>query len=113
MHEASIAESIIDAVEAFAKDKGYTRIEGVKVRVGKMTAVLPDALLFAFDALKEKTMLEGASLTIQEIPVRLKCLSCGHFFTPDSIRLACPLCNSVKTEVLSGKELDIESIDVE
>ena len=113
MHETSIAQSIIESVEEFAKERNYERIKAVNVRVGKMTAVLPDALLFAFDALKEKTSLENARLIIKDIPITLSCRECKATFRPDAIRLSCPKCGSIKTDVLAGKELDIESIEVE
>jgi len=113
MHEASIARSIIEAVESFMKEKGYEKIKTVNVRIGKMMAVLPDALLFAFDALKGETTLEDAELHIKEIPIKLECTQCGNVFEPDSIRLMCPRCGGIKTDVLAGKELDIESVEVE
>lgn len=65
MHELGIAQAIVDIA---AESSGGARVLRVVVEVGKLAAVLPDALRFSFDVASEGTLVEGAALEIIERP---------------------------------------------
>lgn len=113
MHELGIMTGVMDAVMASAQNAGAERITKVTLRVGRMTEAVEDALQFAFEALSENTMAEGATLEIIMIEPESICLNCGLEYTHDRFHMVCPECQSPFTELLRGKELEIASIEVD
>ncbi|NTU42770.1 MAG: hydrogenase maturation nickel metallochaperone HypA [Nitrospirales bacterium] len=113
MHEASIASSLLEIAVRECEGNGYKTIESVKVSIGKATGVLPEALLFAFEAMKTGTIAEKASLIIEEIPITGLCKSCNSEFRVDEkYVLCCPLCESASFTVTAGRELNITEMEV-
>lgn len=113
MHEASIVHGILEIAIKECEGSGYSTIESVKVSVGKAAGVLPEALLFAFDAMKIGTIAETASLIIEEIPVTGRCHSCDREFSvEEKYVLCCPLCEGASFTLMSGRELNITEMEV-
>jgi len=117
MHEMSIAQSLIDIIEQEMAKHNVTRLHKVKVMHGRLANVVPEALQFAWQALTSDTPLAGAELTMEEVPLRVRCRKCGVEFEPDEASLllmTCPQCGEeLGHEVLSGKELYIENLEAE
>ncbi len=109
MHELSIAESIISSVQERLPGQ---RVSLVRVRVGTLTAVVPDALLFCFDLATSGTDLEGARLEIEQGEARAHCRDCDVEFVLPDLFLVCS-CGSADLEVLAGRELQVASVEVE
>jgi len=97
MHELGIMSGVMDSVQRAANDAGAQRVLKISLSVGEMTEAIEDALRFAFEALAEGTMCEDAELEITMIPPKSICLECGSAFS----------------ELLQGKELRIDSIEVD
>ena len=113
MHEMGIALQIIEiAVASLPADLGEARVARVNLKIGKLAAVVPDSLRFCFDVAVKDTPLAGADLTIEEIPVVARCKDCNAKWTIDQPVFICKTCESGSLEILSGRELDIESIEV-
>ena len=113
MHEMGIALQIIEiATAALPADLGAARVTRVNLKIGKLAAVVPDSLRFCFDVAVKDTPLAGANLTIEEIPVVARCKDCNAQWTIDEPVFICKTCESGTLEILSGRELDIESIEV-
>jgi hydrogenase nickel incorporation protein HypA/HybF len=113
MHEVAIAQGLLDIVTENCKKQGYTGIESIKVKIGKASGVVPDALLFAFETMKADTIAAKASLIIDEIPVGGFCNSCNSNFTVnDSYVISCPNCNSFSIRVDTGRELNVDEMEV-
>ncbi|MCX7988713.1 MAG: hydrogenase maturation nickel metallochaperone HypA [Thermodesulfovibrio sp.] len=114
MHEASIATELIKIAVSECDRSGFTKIDSIKVIVGRATGVMTDALLFAFNVLKEGTPAEKANLIIEEIPVRGICRDCGKDFESNENYLIfeCPSCGSFSINLISGKELNITEMEV-
>ena len=114
MHELSIAMSILDILESACRDKGYSRVEAVRGKVGKATCVMKDSLLFSFDCSKKGTVAEGARLEIDEIPLGVSCRDChSESAVDEAYVLACPRCGGKSFQVTSGHELEISELEVE
>ena len=78
-----------------------------------MTEAIEDALRFAFEALSEGTMCESAELEITMIPPVSICAECGNEYEHDRFHMLCPECGSSFTQLIQGKELQIDSIEVD
>ena len=90
---------------------GKERVTRVRLEVGRLTAVVPDAMRFCFEVCARGTSLEGAVLQIDEVPGRIRCARCG-----DETELADPIplcpCGSAEVEVIAGRELRIKEVEV-
>ncbi len=111
MHEFSIAADLLEAALAVIRTHGGQAIERLHVRIGCLRQVVPEALLFAFDALTPGTLAEGATLTWEEVPSCIRCRGCGTIFVPPERWFwSCPACSTPGGEVLAGEELVLERV---
>jgi hydrogenase nickel incorporation protein HypA/HybF len=108
MHELGITQEIIAIA---SEGSGGVKIKRIVVEIGKLSAVLPDAVKFCFDLCSEGTAAEGAILEILEIPGRAKCRGCSAVVLLDRPYGLCA-CGESDLEWLSGEELKIKEIEV-
>jgi hydrogenase nickel incorporation protein HypA/HybF len=114
MHEMGIALQIIEiAAASIPEDMKDARVKKVNLKVGKLSAVVPTSLKFCFEIAAKDTRLSGAELDIEEIPVLAKCRECGEEWTINDPVFTCIKCGSGSIDVISGRELDIASIEVQ
>lgn len=113
MHEMSLMQGILDSVEKAARDAGATAVSEIRLSVGEMTEIVPDAMDFAFEAMSPGTLCEGAQLKVSMIAIRSRCTICDFEFEHDRYHWGCPECESLATELLAGRDMYIESIEVE
>ncbi len=114
MHEASIAQAIIEALEEECQKHPGSHLQRVKLRIGMATGVMIDSLVFAFEAAKVGTVASRATLEIEEVPFKGRCNHCKlEFFSEDGIFLICPNCDSAFVETISGRELEISELELE
>lgn len=107
MHELSLIQAVMEEIEQAARAHNISRVARVKLVVGRLTAALPDALQFAFEALSPGTIFEGAELEIEEVDIRLRCPACGRETVVKEITYWCPACGT-RAEIVAGKELYID-----
>jgi hydrogenase nickel incorporation protein HypA/HybF len=108
MHELAIVEDILVTV---CEASGGARIRRVVVEVGRLTAVLPDAMRFCFELASDGTLAEGATLEIVETPGRARCRACSSELTLDRPFGRCA-CGGTDLDWLAGDELRIQSMEV-
>ena len=113
MHEFGLMQSVLESVENAAIEAGASYVSRITLSIGEMTEVVQDALDFAFEALAEGTRSERAQLVVNMIRPRSLCAECGNEFEHDRYHWACPQCDSLATQLLAGKELYIDSIEVD
>ena len=116
MHELGIMTGVLDSVEASAKEAGADRVLVVRLSVGEMTEAIEDALRFAFEALSEQqeyALCAGAELDITMVRPKSRCLECGAEYEHDRFHMLCPECGSFATELIAGRELQIDNIEVD
>lgn len=108
MHELAITRGVVDMV---AERTAGRRVVGVRMRVGGLTCVVPEALQFCFEVAAAGTPLEGAALVVDEVPGRLACRACGEASeVADGLRL-CP-CGSGDVAVTAGEDLQVVSVEL-
>ena len=108
--------SVLEAAKESARDAGATKLLKVSLSVGEMTEAIEDALRFAFEALSEQqeyALCAGAELDIAMVRPRSRCLECGAEYDHDRFHMLCPECGSFATELVAGRELQIDSIEVD
>jgi len=114
MHELSIAQSIVDVVEARAAECNATRVKDVRLRIGEANAVVTDSLTFCFEMLASlDPILTGAKLLIDIVPHRARCCHCDREFTIVNFVAQCPTCGEWSSEIVSGTELQILEMEIE
>ena len=104
---------VVESVEQAARDAGALKVYQVDLSVGVMTEAFEEALQFAFEALQEGTLLQGAKLHINMVQPKSICLDCAEEFKHDRFHMRCPICGSADTHLLEGRELRIDSIEVD
>ncbi|MFF2160204.1 hydrogenase maturation nickel metallochaperone HypA [Streptomyces sp. NPDC058175] len=112
MHEMSIAMAVVGQVQEAAElNGGVTSVTSVRLQVGELAGVVPDALSFCFELACAETLLEGAELVTESVPGRARCAPCADEWAvgmPPG--LCCPRCGEPTPELLSGRELQIVSV---
>ena len=113
MHELSIAMGIVDAATDEAKQRSVV-VSAVHLRLGALSGVVKDALLFSYEVACQDTVLEGSRLIIEEVPVAVFCPQCKQKRVLPSVQsFTCPECGTPSGEVLQGKELEVFALEVE
>jgi hydrogenase nickel incorporation protein HypA/HybF len=114
MHELSIAQSIVEVATESAVRANATRVLKVNLRLGALSGVVKDSLLFCYDLSTQDTMLEGSSLEFVELPVIIHCAQCAEDRELPGIRqFRCPVCGTPSGDVRQGQELEIGSLELE
>jgi hydrogenase nickel incorporation protein HypA/HybF len=113
MHEMAIAQGVLDIVLAAAAENDAAAVTRIKLQVGEMTEVEPAALTFCFTALAAGTAAAAAELAIEVLPLVGRCRDCGREFRVERFRFLCPGCGSAGVEIISGRELKVEHLEVE
>lgn len=111
MHEMSIALEVVEQVEEAVRPEGFEVVESVRLQIGELAGVVPDALRFCFSLACEGTVLDGAELLTDVVPGRARCVPCDAAWpTGMPPQLCCPRCDGATSELLSGRELRIVSV---
>lgn len=113
MHELSLIASVFDVLEEKAREHGASRVTAVMLRVGVMSGAVPDLLQSAFDIYRQGTLAERARLEIIVVPLRLRCPDCGGEAAREDGDFSCAACGSRRVEIVEGRELIIERIELE
>jgi hydrogenase nickel incorporation protein HypA/HybF len=113
MHELSIANSLVEIATEHATEAGAQKVNSITLRIGALSCVHRNALEFSFELVTMDTLLEGATLKIIDVPVRVFCIPCDHEVQLPGIQsFRCPACNTPSADIRQGKELDIDSIEI-
>ncbi|MGA3161891.1 MAG: hydrogenase maturation nickel metallochaperone HypA [Terracidiphilus sp.] len=118
MHELSIVTSIVETVtETLAtlpdSSRG-ARVLEVRLRVGALASVIPESLEFCWGIASEGTPLEGSRLVVNVLPVVMHCTGCGEDVELEGVQsFRCPKCGEPCSEMRQGRELEIDSIEID
>ena len=112
MHEISIMQGTLDLALQTAKASAATQIHSLRMRVGAMTGVVPEALQFAFEVLREDTIAAEAQLEVEAVPATGWCPECQLEFEVQQWLQVCPKCQRPSPELRGGLELELASMEV-
>ena len=113
MHELSIAQEVIRIVEERARIHGGGRVTLLRLSVGELSGVVPEALRFALEACSRGTHSEGMRVEIDNTPARAECRNCHAEWHFGSDRIECPECRGTKIEIRGGDDLRVDSFELE
>ena len=115
MHELALMTSVVDRVCEIARAEGAERITDIHIKCGALSGVIPEALEFCFDVCVAETIARDAALHIHPVPAAWRCPQCRQTtdrLSDNAIPL-CPACGSPELQITSGREFEIESIEIE
>ena len=113
MHELSIAMGIVDAALEEAQRRGV-QVTAVHLRLGALSGVVKDALMFSYEVACQDTPLQGSQLIVEDVPVIVFCPQCQGVRTLPSVQLfQCPECSMPTMDVRQGKELEVFALEVQ
>lgn len=114
MHELSIVSSIVDSVTETLVAYPGAKVKQVRLRVGALASVIEDSLQFCYGIATEGTALQGSALIVKVLPVRMHCDRCQQDVEIASLQsFRCPRCNEPLSDLRQGRELEIESIEID
>jgi len=113
MHELAITQSMLDLVLTQAGKAGAKEVGRINLVIGEMTGVVKECIQFYFDFLSQGTLAEGAALSFTAVATKARCRVCDKLFELKEFDWACPHCGGREIEIVAGKELFVESIEVE
>jgi hydrogenase nickel incorporation protein HypA/HybF len=112
MHELSIMQSALEQALEQARRAGARRVHEIRLRIGALSGVVPEALQMAFGVLTTGTLAEKAVLAIEDVPARFWCRTCHCEFTAETLFGECPTCRAVSPELRAGRELELASMEI-
>jgi hydrogenase nickel incorporation protein HypA/HybF len=114
VHELSIVSSIVDSVTETLEAYPGARVKEVRLRVGALASVVEDSLQFCYGIATDGTPLEGSKLVVTILPVMMHCDACGQNVAIASLQsFRCPRCDEPVSDLRQGRELEIESIEID
>ncbi|MGQ9800401.1 MAG: hydrogenase maturation nickel metallochaperone HypA [Candidatus Saccharicenans sp.] len=118
MHEMSIVADLFTIIEEQAKKAGATKVTGVRVLIGELSGVVPELFRSAFNSYKKGTIADKARLELKITRIKFKCHNCGKKITAKNIKdesfaYVCPSCGSKEMELISGRDLYLEKLEIE
>lgn len=112
MHELGIVFHIIDSVEQVGKKNELSSISSVTLEVGEVSSVIDTYLDDCWKWATDKSeLLRGAKLIIEKLPAVTICEDCGRTYGTVAHGRICPYCESERTCLVSGNELNIKEIE--
>ena len=113
MHEQSIVESLLSLALENAGKANARKIISISLVVGDYTGVVEDAVNFYFSFLSKDTMAAGARINYRHVSGQLRCRDCDLLFPLQKHDYHCPKCKGKRMEIVGGRELYIENMEVE
>ena len=113
MHELSVCQALIGQVEKVARENGAHRVVSIVIAVGPLSGVEARLLEHAYLVAAAGTLAEHATLTIETVPVRVRCRSCGAETAAQVNRLVCGDCGDWQVDVVAGEEMLLTRVEIE
>ena len=113
MHELSIVESLLALVLQHAEQAEADKVVSVNLVVGELSGVVDEAVEFYWDFLTRETIAKDSRIIFRHVPASLKCRKCGETFLSSEHGYVCPKCREQQVDIIAGRELFVESLEVE
>jgi len=113
MHELAIAQALVDQIAKDADVQKAKRVLSVRVMVGTLSGVDPEALRMTFQLAAEETPLRETELVVERVTATVRCADCQAVSTPEPPFIYCAVCKSRNVQIETGRELYIKSAEIE
>ena len=113
MHEIALCQSVIDIIEEEAKRHAFSRVLAVRLEIGALSPVEPEALRFGFHAVSRNTLADGAHLEIVGVSGTAWCMYCGKTVAIARRYDPCPDCGSYQLQINAGTDMRLKDLEVE
>ncbi len=113
MHEAGIAQYLVEVAAQHLERVPHGPVRRLNVRIGEMAGVNPDSLDFAFECFSKGTVVEGARLEVERVPLAVDCDACGRRSPVQDYVFRCGACGAEAVRVATGREMQFVSIDAD
>ena len=133
MHEFALADAVVKAAVAAARDAGIAKVERVVVGIGELQQIRSDLFEFSLNEVlgRSDPLLEGVSFEIEPEAARFGCRACGRefgsgdaaaegadaaeaiHFVPELAHafVRCPDCGSPDFEIVAGRGVTLRRIE--
>jgi hydrogenase nickel incorporation protein HypA/HybF len=112
MHELSLAQALVEQVEAIRVREKADAVVSVTVNIGALSGVDRESFEFAFPLAVEGTPLAGTALGVEDTPLTVTCADCGRESKPDVADPHCAACGSARTRVTAGRDFLIQAVEL-
>ena len=113
MHELSICQSMLGQIERIAKEHNAAGVVNVTLHIGPLSGVEPQLLLQAFPLASAGTVASEATLTIETLPITVRCRTCSKESDVDINQLTCRHCGDHRTQVIRGDEMLLAHLELD
>lgn len=113
MHEMSLAESILQIIADAARRDRFSRVRTVRLEIGQLAMVEPEALRFSFEQIRHHSLAQDARLDIIEVEGRGECELCGCKMMLSALYEPCPDCGTHRIRVTEGDQMRVSELEVE
>lgn len=113
MHEMTLAESVLQIVEDAVQREGLRRVRAVRLEIGQLSSIEPEAMRLCFDVVARDSVAEGARLEIVVTAGAAWCIECSEQVALPELGAACPRCGGYQLRVTEGAEMRVKELDAE
>jgi hydrogenase nickel incorporation protein HypA/HybF len=113
MHELAICQALMNQVAHIAAERNARSVVSIVIGMGPLSGVEAQLLQHAYPVASAGTVAEGAELVIENLPVRVSCTRCGAESDAMPNKLVCKACGDWRTNLISGDELMLMSVELE
>ncbi|MGN0363015.1 MAG: hydrogenase maturation nickel metallochaperone HypA [Bilifractor sp.] len=114
MHELSYMMHICNLAIETAEENYASKVYKILVQVGQMSGIVPEYLQHYFPDVVRGTILEGAELETEMVPVLAQCENCGTRYHPTrENRYSCPECGSSDAHLLAGRDIVLKQVIID
>ncbi|MCX7715848.1 MAG: hydrogenase maturation nickel metallochaperone HypA [Endomicrobia bacterium] len=111
MHEYSLARDLAYIIFKHIKEKKAKKVNKIVITVGEASGIEKNFLEHSLkDHIFKNTICENAEIVFNLVRVKIKCKNCNN--TYENAIMKC-VCGSDNFEIVSGKDVYVEEIEVE
>jgi hydrogenase nickel incorporation protein HypA/HybF len=112
MHETDLAIEIVTLAREQMLLHNARAVKHVGLKIGELSCVAPEALTFAFGEAIKNTELEQATLNIDHVAATARCPEHDIVRLELNKGLVCPICQTLLLDVITGEELELDSLEL-
>jgi hydrogenase nickel incorporation protein HypA/HybF len=113
MHELAVCQSLLQQVASLAAQHHANKVMVIQLQIGPLSGIEPQLLAQAFPLASAGTIAADAVLQVESAPIRVRCQQCGAETNATANRLLCGVCGDWQTQLLSGDEMLLVSVELQ